>query len=53
MVQSKLHENIQYVESHKLDEEEFGHESALYNLDMLDGVYSVAIGKKRIYLHIN
>lgn len=47
MVQSKLHENIQYVESHKLDEEEFGHESALYNLDMLDGVYSVAIGKKR------
>ena len=54
MVQSKLHQNIQYVESHRLEEGEFGHDSALYNLPLRDGVYVVAIGKKQDqYSHYN
>lgn len=47
MVQSKLHQNIQYVESHKVDEEEFGYESAAYDLDIRDKWYLTAIGKQR------
>ena len=55
MVQSKLHQNIQYVESHALDEGDLGHESAQYEFDLFPGkVYVIAIGKQRDdYSHYN
>jgi hypothetical protein len=45
MVQSKINQAIEYSESHKLDETEFGHDSALYSLPIYDENYIVAIGK--------
>jgi len=45
MVQSQLIQEIEYNESHKLDENDFGHDSALYSLNIHDENYIVAIGK--------
>jgi len=55
MVQSKLHQSIQYVESNLVDDDEFGHDSAAYKLDLFPGnFFIVAIGKKRDnYSHYN
>ena len=55
MVQSKLHQKIQYVESNRIDDDEFGHDSAVYKFDLFPGkYYMIAIGKKRDdYSHYN
>lgn len=55
MVQSKLHQKIQYVESNRVDDDEFGHDSAAYKLDLFPNqFYIVALGKKRDdYSHYN
>lgn len=47
MVKSKLHTQIEYEESRRLDDEDKKHKTVVYECKLLNQVYRIALGKER------
>ena len=47
MVVSKLNSSVQFIESREIDEEDRGHESDVYELDLLNKTIAAVLGKPR------
>jgi hypothetical protein len=52
MLQSKINTQVQYKEKRAIDEEDIGHESAVYSLEYFEKPIAVVLGKNN-FIFIN